>query len=346
MVVPRSPYYRRNRLDPQAQARYDLVVGAVQRHEATLPEGTSFADWTAVADHPELFWLAGPIMQVDDGSWSIQYYDLTDEEIVREQASVDRAAERLLAHAPTGGTDWDKALYVYETAVRSVRYQEDTEGVARAGTDATGVWQNGRDFSRTICGPLVEHWGVCAGYAAMVQYLLQRLGIECLYVSNGKRGMGHAWNIACLDGHYCFIDATFGRSWSLDQTGLPAYVAHDWFGFSASDLGQVGIYDMLPTIPWPEHVGSACDWYRRTGWFVEGFDPAAVDGLLARARCERLGVMELKCRDDAMRDEVQARLEGHHGLACYRHRLGVLAVPLEGKPRLAHVDADDSMVRP
>ena len=348
MPLPMSPYYRRNRLDAEAQARYDLIIDAIRNHEQHLPKGTTTADWTAIADHPELFWVQ-TLMSVNGGEFTIQYYDLSPEEIVRMQERIDYRANMVLDLAPTDGSDWDKALYVYETVVRLVRYQEDEGGLALIGKDATGVWRNGHDFSRTIYGPLAEHWGVCVGYANMVQYLLQRLGIECLTVSGKrKRGMGgHAWNLACLDGQYCFIDATFGRGWSVDESGHPAYCAHEWFGFSKDDVSEEGFYyQLVPTIPWPEHIGSECDWFRRTGWYVEEFNPEQVDGLVERARSEGLRVLELKCATDEVLDSVRRRLEEHHGLTCFRHQLQTLAALLVGSPNLCYVDDKGNAVAP
>lgn len=348
MTHPQSPYYRRNRLDAEAQARYDLVIDAICNHREHLPQGTSPEDWVAVADHPELFWVS-TLMSINGGDWTLQYYDLSDEEIARMQGRIERSTEMFLDLAPTDCSDWDKALYVYETVVRLVRYEEDESGLALMGTDASGVWRNGRDFSRTLYGPLVEHWGICVGFACMVQYLLQRMGIECLAVS-GKRKQGkggHAWDLACLDGQYCLIDATFGRGWSTDETERPVYCAHEWFGFSRDDVSADDFYyELVPTIPWPERIGSECDWFRRTGWFVEDFDAEQVDGLVERARAEGLHVLELKCASDEVRDEVRRRLEERHGLTCYPHQLRTLAAPLVGNPRLWSVGADGKPLRP
>ena len=53
---------------------------------------------------------------------------------------------------------------------------------------------------------------VCAGYARAVQYLLERLGIPCIYVEGNTIGSseGHAWNIVQIGGQYYYVDATNG----------------------------------------------------------------------------------------------------------------------------------------
>lgn len=346
MPHPQSPYYRRNRLEAEALVRYDLVIDAVRRHERYLPEGLTPEDWTAVADHPELFWMVGPLMILGDDRCRIEYYDLSDEDIRRMQAGIDRFADMILDLVPTDCADWDRALYVYEAMVSLVRYREDEEGMALSGMDASGHYRYGRDFSRTIYGPLAEHWGICVGFAMATQYLLQRLGIECLELQGrSKDNRGHAWLLANLDGNYCFIDTTFGRGWSIDDDERRVYIAHEWFGFSSDDISYWDYYEVPQTIPMPEHIGSGCDWFRRTGRFVEAFDAALVDALVERAREENAPVLELKCATDGVRDEVKRYLEERHGLTCYRHRLRVLAAPLKDDYRLKHLDAEGNIVR-
>lgn len=332
-----TPFYRRNRLEPEARERYDLLVEALRRRDEDLPGGVGPEDWPAVSDHPELFWVK-TCMSSNGGPWQIVYFDLTDQDIAREQVLIDRKVEVLLDQMPENGSEWEKALYLYEAFVRLIHYQEDEEGLALAGFDEDGTWRYGHDFSRTICGPLGHSYGVCLGIALSFQYLLQRVGIECTTVVNNVEGTKHAWNLARIDGSYCYLDATWGRGWSVDRDDQFVYVAHDFFGMSADDLALVDKYVIAAAMPMPEHVGSEHDWFRRTGWYVGEFDPRLVATLVERARGEGLQVLELKCSSAPVWELVAQRLELEHGLTCYRHRLNVLAAPLAGRPTLPHLD--------
>jgi len=53
---------------------------------------------------------------------------------------------------------------------------------------------------------------VCAGYAGAAQYLLEYLGVPCIYVEGSTAGSteGHAWNIITLNGNDYYFDATNG----------------------------------------------------------------------------------------------------------------------------------------
>ena len=165
----RTPFYRRNLLDDAGRERYDRVIEAIHARKKHLPDDLTGA-WTAVADHPELFWATGTLEKVGDSdTWSIGYYSLADDEIARERAEIDRVTRMLLDLAPSDGTEWDKALYVYETLAQLVDYEEDEEGIATERIASDGSWDHGRDWSRTIYGPLVHHRAVCTGYTKAAQ---------------------------------------------------------------------------------------------------------------------------------------------------------------------------------
>ena len=67
----------------------------------------------------------------------------------------------------------------------------------------------------TLIGPLLEHSGVCEGYAKAFKFLCERNGILCLVVTgeaiskiDGKKGP-HAWNIVKINGSCFHMDATW-----------------------------------------------------------------------------------------------------------------------------------------
>ena len=68
------------------------------------------------------------------------------------------------------------------------------------------------DDDQSIAGVFWKKEAVCAGYAGAVQYLLERIGVPCIYVDGSTQGSteGHAWNIVKLDGEYYYVDATNG----------------------------------------------------------------------------------------------------------------------------------------
>ena len=94
---------------------------------------------------------------------------------------------------PEGADDYEKAKTVYTYLINTAEYQESEDDQSMAGI----FWKK---------------QAVCAGYAGAAQYLLEYLGVPCIYVEGSTAGSteGHAWNIILLDGDYYYFDATNG----------------------------------------------------------------------------------------------------------------------------------------
>ena len=76
---------------------------------------------------------------------------------------------------------------------------------------------------------------VCAGYADALNYLLEPLGINSIYINgpmNNVTGGSHAWNIVQLGGAWFHIDPTWNRRYFGNQHLL----VYDWFLISDSTM--------------------------------------------------------------------------------------------------------------
>lgn len=67
--------------------------------------------------------------------------------------------------------------------------------------------------SRTIVGPLINKFCVCAGYTKAFKLLCDQLGIGCFYINGTAKGnngwVNHGWNVVYLDGNFYHVDVTF-----------------------------------------------------------------------------------------------------------------------------------------
>ena len=111
------------------------------------------------------------------------YY--TDEEIQEIQAAADNACQEVSALVSEGADDYEKAKAVYTYLIDTAEYQESEDDQSMAGI----FWRK---------------QAVCAGYAGAAQYLLEYLGVPCIYVEGSTAGSteGHAWNnLSTLNGN-------------------------------------------------------------------------------------------------------------------------------------------------
>ena len=89
-------------------------------------------------------------------------------------------------------------------------------------------------FHSTGLAGLTYGFGMCTAYAHAYQCLLRCAGIECFAVGgdafNGSITGRHRWNIARLDGQWCFFDV----GWDDSKRGIK----YDYFAISKAQMGK------------------------------------------------------------------------------------------------------------
>lgn len=94
-------------------------------------------------------------------------------------------------------SDLDKVLAVNSYLCDNVTYDMET------------VEQGGFTDSVTPYGALINHRGVCLGYAGAFQLLAKAMGLESIVVTGTLNGnQNHAWNKVKIDGKWCVVDVT------------------------------------------------------------------------------------------------------------------------------------------
>ena len=179
-------------------------------------------------DHPEIFWVHNHEKIYKTTYSDSDYctfppgYIYTESEISEIQNAMEAGFQEVSSLIPADASDYEKVRIVYTYVIDNTQYQAS-------------------DDDQSIAGVFWKKEAVCAGYAGAVQYLLERIGVPCIYVDGSTQGSteGHAWNIVKLDGEYYYVDATNG-----DQP--------DFLNGNAAQLEEhkTIIYDYL--CPFPE----------------------------------------------------------------------------------------------
>lgn len=150
-------------------------------------------------DHPELFWIHNRekvYKTIYTGKDYCQFspgYSYTKEQKVQIEQAMEDAYQEVLTEVNENTDDYEKVRAVYTYLIDHTEYMISEDDQSIAGT----FWKK---------------QAVCAGYAGGLQYLLERLGVFCIYVEGNAKGsaQGHAWNIVRLDGQYYYVDVTNG----------------------------------------------------------------------------------------------------------------------------------------
>ena len=131
-----------------------------------------------------------------------------------DRLAYEQAVQELLQSCNTEGLkDWQKALVLHDALILRCRY------------DTTLQKNTGYDL-------LLNGTTVCAGYAALYQDLLQRVGIPSVVVTS--EAMKHAWNLVQLEGNWYHVDVT----WDDPTADREGRVRHDHFLRTDREIGS------------------------------------------------------------------------------------------------------------
>ncbi len=228
-------------LDSVEKAAYEKLYAAARKGElectvtvdaATRKESVEKILLAVCDDNPELFWLncggtySYPrnrmgLIEVDLklGVYDYLYYKTDMQKYVDK---LNRKVDLIVASANELETDYEKALFVHDYLVRNSYYAHD----ALAETKKTNHDAK-YEIIRSAYSCIVEGETVCAGYAKAFKLVLDRLGINNIYVT-GDAGGPHAWSCAELDGEAYLFDLT----WDDPIEGPSLYIGHSYFGLT------------------------------------------------------------------------------------------------------------------
>jgi len=211
---------------------YTQIAAALDQHEASIPieisepkEAMRLLSYV-LADYPEYFWVEGGgtiITTTRNGKavdYSLEFIYLMDEKQRAEaQTEIDAAAELCLSQIDPNWTEYDKVKAVYDFIIANTEYSID------------------RSDDQTLYSVMVSGEGVCTGYAKATQYLLNKLGIFCTYITGDIPGRdSHAWNLVKVDGEYYFLDTTWGDPVFEGESVPDDYISYDYFCITTGDL--------------------------------------------------------------------------------------------------------------
>lgn len=265
--VDGSFYYQQ--LGEKEQKIYREILQAVQGMEESAQIHAGKDDDAAkvyeylLYDRPELFWCDGSSQMTVYEEYTEIYpgYTCTAQEKEQKQQEIDRAADDCISGISADASEYEKIKYVYEYLVQTVDYDE------------------GAPDNQNIYSALAGKRSVCAGYSRAAQYLLGKMGIECLYVTGTIKDQGaHAWNIVNCGGRYYQMDVTFGDPVFLEAESGES-VPHNSINYDylcCTDEVLFADHVQNDFVSYPACSSDDLDYYRLNGMYYESFDSEAI----------------------------------------------------------------------
>lgn len=217
--------------------------------------------YAVLADHPEIFWV-GAGVQAEENSLIGKVVSYKIEAVVPVEArssmreKIEEAADTCIAGISPEAETYEKIKYVYEYLIDTVEYQANSAD------------------SQNIQSALLYHSSVCAGYSKAFQYILNRMGIFCTYVTGEIKGGGeHGWNMVRIGEEYYYVDVTWGDPVFANQVGEAVQgdvKNYNYLCCTQYDLFKTHIPD--ESLELPACTSDAYNYYRRNGCYYETFD--------------------------------------------------------------------------
>lgn len=180
------------------RAESDQVIGAVRD------------------DYPEFFWLSGNYYLWDAGAtWDAGFALIlckdyaTPESRAAVQAGINAGLEEYFALIDSNDSDYEIVEKVHNHLIDTVDYSTTN------GKPTGDIW------AHSIAGAFDDHHGVvCEGYAKTMQFVLNQLGVDTIYITGSTSDGLHAWNLVKINGKYYYLDATWDDSGNDNGDGV------------------------------------------------------------------------------------------------------------------------------
>lgn len=147
-----------------------------------------------ILNAPEMFYMLGTYSYSYYKNGNIAnvelYRDLfyTDEEIENRWNAINNEVDCILSGLKGYMSDVEKAMYVHDYIVLNYTYDYTYSNFA-------------------MDSFVLDKKGVCQAYAYMYMYILNQIGIECIFVPS--TAMTHAWNQVKINGEWYHADVTW-----------------------------------------------------------------------------------------------------------------------------------------
>lgn len=298
-------YYYSTLNDEEKQIYSEILIGIrenkkVIRIETVNASAVNRIYEFVLNDFPEIFWCSGAAKttayQVKEGGYSEFCPEYSYESKAKEQMQeeIDRETEDFLEDSKLTQlySDYEKIKYVYEYVVQSVDYVSDAKD------------------SQNLYSALVNKESVCAGYARETQYLLEKLGVFCTYVTGETKGQPHAWNLVKCDGNYYYVDSTWGDPVFLQSDGVEIpkeqQIQYDYLCCSEEELFRT--HTLSGEISFPLCTSVRDNYYVKEGCYYQRYDEDRMSKQLNGAISQKEKVTVFKFSNQEAYEESREQL--------------------------------------
>lgn len=285
-------YYLYNTLNADEQKIYSEIYDAINHYDnyAKLScKDVSLAKKIysyVLADHPEIFWI--DTISIDEIMTGKNYemylkpvYIFSSDEINDYINTINNFYNDCINGCESNDSYY-LSKYFYKYVIDNTTYDETVE------------------YDQSIISAICEKRSVCAGYAKLYQFLMQKNGIECTLITGIANNTNHAWNLSNINGEYYYTDTTWG---DMDYTGentLNNIVNYCYLNITTEEILKTHSFD--DNIDLPDYTSIDSNYYVKEGFYVTEFNKKIIDTILSEQK--NRGFATIKCADESVYEEI------------------------------------------
>lgn len=301
-----STFYYEQLSDVNKESYEILKQGMVDRNSNIVLENCSEDElqriWYAVLmDCPEIFWVNSYRYSVQKGETVkcevLPDYCYTKDEITERQTRIQEITEEFMTNVSKDESDYNKILYTYEYIIEQTEYDDESEN------------------NQHIDSVFIGKGSVCAGYAKTTKYLLNQLGVECIYVRGQASGSSdeqepHAWTIVKCEDDYYYVDTTWGdpiyQAEDNEESEKYSNITYDYMCCNDEQLFKTHTLDTL--FEYPSCVKNDWNYYVVNGRYFTEYDSEIISELIKKDIEEKKVYSEFKFADSNVYKEAKEDL--------------------------------------
>jgi len=285
-------YYLYNTLDDSEKKIYSEIYDAMNHYDSYALLSCDDVEVAkklysyVLFDHPEIFWVDAISFEeiVNKNNYEMYFkpnFIFSSDEIKEYIKTIDEYFFECMAGCASDD-EYYLSKYFYEYIIENTAYNENSE------------------YDQTIIGAISSKESVCAGYAKLYQFLLQRNGIECTIVTGIANNTNHAWNLTNVNGEYYYTDTTWG---DMDYTGentLNNVINYSFLNVTTEEITKTHSFD--DNISFPVYSAINDNYYVKEGYFITEYNKNFIRNVISNQKEQ--GYATIKCENQNIYDAV------------------------------------------
>ncbi|MEF9916065.1 MAG: transglutaminase domain-containing protein [Lachnospiraceae bacterium] len=297
-TIEKKYYYQQ--LNQEEQLVYQEIVQGIKDQQEEIYMHASTSEMVlrvfgmVLNDSPEFFWCSGDatvtVYPKEDKETSYSVLSTTylfpREERDRRQQEIDMAVNTCLSGIGANASDYEKIEYVYNYIIQTTDYNMEAPD------------------NQNIYSVLVNRQSVCAGYAKANQYLLEKSGILCIYLTGTSTALDgtvqpHGWNIVQCNNEFYQEDVTWGDPvFSQEDTTMSGITNYDYMLCTDDEIYKTHVIDTELLVP--ECKDAAYNYFTVHGLYYNTYDANETLKIIKSGIASKLPVMTFKYADEAL----------------------------------------------